>query len=61
MRGLRFTDPTRSGDSHPEEQVQRIVTANPKVSNPALRLTLRRGSLRKDMRKLYERLKEDGL
>jgi hypothetical protein len=40
--------------------VRSIETAHPKVSIPGVRLALCRELLRRDMRRLDERLKEEG-
>jgi hypothetical protein len=61
VRGPRFIDLARSGDSHREEQGRRLEKAHLKVSILGLRLTLRRELLRGEMRNLEERLKEEGL
>jgi hypothetical protein len=61
VRGPRFIDLARSGDSHHEEQGRRLENAHPKVSIPELRLALRRELLHRERRKLEERLKEEGL
>lgn len=59
MTQQRFID--RSGDPHREGLARQLEEAHPDVPVHELTLAMRREQLRREMRKLEERLEEEGL